>query len=107
MSRCSIQYLSVGVEAVARGEVEPGVLRRLPGREPFGAVRRLADRGERFVDRSARQRVGDAELDRELGELLQLVVGPEQIDVDALHHLGDRLVGNGRKLLLQKPKKSR
>ena len=43
----------------------------------------------------------DAELHRQLGELLQFVVGAEQIDVDALHHLGDRLVGNARELPLQ------
>ena len=89
-----------GIEAVAGREVEPGILRFLPGREPFRAVRMLGDGRQRLVDRSGLQRVDDAELDGELGEFLQLIVGLEQVDLDALHHLGDGLIGNGRELLL-------
>ncbi|MEZ5766879.1 MAG: hypothetical protein R3D80_03895 [Paracoccaceae bacterium] len=39
-------------------------------------------------------------LDGEAGQFLDLVVGAEQLAVDALHHLGDGLVGNGGELAL-------
>ena len=40
------------------------------------------------------------QLDGEMRELLQLVIGTEQFGIDALHHLGDGLIGNGRELAL-------
>ena len=91
----------VGIEAVAAGEVEPRVLRLLPRLQPVGAARLARDRGQRLIDRAVLQRLGDADLHRELGELLQLVVGAEQVDLDALHHLRDSLIGDRRELALQ------
>ena len=63
--------------------------------------RRLADRRQRLVDAAGLQRLVDAELDGQLGELLQFVVRAEEVDVHALHHLGDRLIGDGGELLLE------
>jgi hypothetical protein len=36
----------------------------------------------------------DPQLDRLAGEVLELLVGPEQVDLDPGDHLGDRQVGN-------------
>ena len=72
--------LVVGVEAVAGREVEPRVLGGVVRGPPLVAV--LSD------------------LDRELGQLAQLVVGPEQVDLDALDHLRDAEVGDAGEDLL-------
>ena len=89
------------IEAVSGREIEPGILRLLPRLEPLMAVRPLRDRRQRRVSRAGPKRGCDVELHRELGQLLQFIVGPEQIDIDALHHLGNRLVGNVGELSLE------
>ena len=93
--------LVVGVEAVAGREVEPGVLGVGPRRRPLRTGGVGGDRGEEGRGIRRVGEVGDqAVAHGDLGQLLQLVVGTEQLHVDALHHRGDRLVGDAREDLL-------
>ena len=92
------------VEAIARGKVEPRILRSGPGFDPLFALGASRDRGKCLFDRAVHQRGVDAGLDRETRQLFQFVVGPEQIDVDALNHAGDGLIRNVGKLLFAETK---
>ena len=81
----------VAVEAVAGGEVEPRILRRLPGGQPLVARGRGADGGERRRRRRrSRARPATSSSTASFASLAQLVVRAEQVDLDALHHLRDR-----------------
>ena len=93
----------VVVEAVAVRVVEPRRLHGVPVREPLArppSVSATAPRGAGLVARGGQHRVGHAELERPRGQPLELVVGPEQHDVDPRDHLRDRLVGDVREALL-------
>ena len=83
------------VEARARREVEPRVVRLLPLLQPLLAVV-VGAHGRDRVGGAAADPVTHAEVDGELRELLELLVGTEQVDVDAGHHLGDGLVRDRR-----------
>ncbi len=89
-----------GIEAVARSEVEPRILRLLPRLQPCRAVAADRDGGERLVEGTLGQRVVDAEVDGQPREFLQFVVGAEQIGIDALYHARDRLIRHIGELLL-------
>ena len=94
-------HLVAVVEGGTGREVEPGLLGLLPGGQPLVALRVAAQSGQHLLGRGvAGEPVGDPELDRELGQLLDLIVRPEQVDLDPGHHLGDRLVRDGREQLL-------
>ena len=88
------------VEAAAGGEVEPGVLHFVPGGLPAGPG--LAIGVQRHVV-GVVERPGDAQVDGQAGQALELLVGPEQVDVHAGHHLGDAQVGDRRERLLAEP----
>ena len=94
-------YLVAVVEGGAGREVEPGLLGLLPGGQPLVALRVAAQPVQHFRGwRGPGEPVRQAEFDRELGQLLDLLVRLEQVDLDPGHHLGDGLVGNGREQLL-------
>ena len=88
------------VEPVAVGEVEPGVLRLLEVLQPplswLGAGQRCP---QRLLAVGAFDLCGEAELDRQPGETLELIVRPEGDEVEARDHLRDRLVGDVRERL--------
>ena len=91
------------VEAGAVGVVEPRILRLGVLGQPDLAAGRATHRGQRLVDGALAQDVGDAALDRQAGQAAQLLVGAEQIDLDAGDHLGDRQVGDAGEDLLAEP----
>ena len=94
-------HLVAVVEAAAGREVEPGLLGLLPGGQPLVALRVAAQPVEHLAAGArAGEPVRQAELDRELGQLLELLVRLEQVDLDPGHHLGDGLVRDGREQLL-------
>ena len=51
--------------------------------------------------------VVDPAADRQPGELLELVVGTEEVDVDAGDHLGDREVGDRGEKPFGRPRETR
>ena len=93
----------VVVEAVAVRVVEPRRLGRLPVGRATAAPASLAASGDcaaRPRPRPPRRRRRSPSSIGALGEALELLVGPEEDDVDAGDHLRDRLVGDVGEALL-------
>ena len=94
----------VVVEAIAGGHVEPGVAGAFKAGKPAQpALAALGQRGQHRRRRAALgEQVGHPGLDRQPGQLAQLVVGPVHDHVDAGHHAGHRLVADlGERLLAE------
>ena len=88
------------VEAVPVREAEPRVLRRVEVGQPAGPGLAPGQSGtERLLVGCALDGSGHAELDRQAGESLELLVRPQDEQVDRRHHLRDRLVRDVRKRL--------
>src|ERR671910_771420 len=91
------------VEAAARGEVEPRLGRRLPLGQPglpgVAAPQGLDHLGRRGLPEGA----VDAAVDGQAGQLLELLVRLEQVDLDPGDHLGDGQVGDAGEGLLAEP----
>ena len=95
----------VGVVETRPGrEVEPRLGGLLPLGDPgLAGLVGLELRPDHVGRAAGREAVFDAAAHGQPGELLQLVVGPEQVDVDAGDHLGDREVGDRRERGLAEP----
>ena len=95
--------LFVVVEAGAVGEVEPRLADLVPVGLPLGAAVGLLEGEAHLVGIVEVEDVVEAGVDGLLGQHLELLVRPEQVDLHAGDHLGDAEVGDRREGLLAEP----